>query len=413
MILLSKKYLRKWRANAWSMSLMRKARERRRNFAKSIQDSARSTPDRQSDMVDSFRSSVLGHRTPPVRQSSAASMIPPPSTPLQDWQSTLTDLDHDQARSDSGKGTKRKRDVTTTGDNYRTPKTTKISHRRSQTVGSSVMSAPPRGLSHSPYKSRIDISTVPEGSMLQDILMKQARRLAPNAKSDTTRTDYFRLKALGIDPDTPVVPLSGKRTRAESMTNGDGRIIEAVAHETQRTSPNPNKPPTIHRTAKNDDDEALFAQIRSVREALAESEQWMQSERQSIERSTASKQASMSPPQSETPAQRRLREIKERGHQPSRTEVRLRAMGDKALLPKGFWDREGMGLSLMKGKGKEQKGGLENQFDQQRPNGMTSQPPNGLMGFAALGRMPRHQGFDRHGSEGAEQGASADDAILL
>lgn len=410
---------------------MRKARDRRRMFAESIRDSARSTPDRRSDMVNSFRSSVLRHWSPPMTPNSAESTMPPPSTPLQNWQSLPTDSDHDQARSESGKGTKRKRDASIKGDDYRTPKTTKISHRRSQTVGNSVMSAPPRGLSHSPYKSRIDISTVPEGSMLQDILMKQARRLAPTAKSDTTRTDYFRLKALGIDPDTPVVPTSKKRTRAESMTNGDGTIIETVVHdsqsrgasETQRESQNPAKPSTTRHTAKNDDDEALFAQIRSVREALAESEQWMQSERQSVERSTASKQASMSPPQSETPAQRRLREIKERGHQPSRTEIRLRAMGDKALLPKGFWDGEGMGLSLMKGKGKREEDGLgaraapPNRFGQQRPNGVTPQPPNGLMGFAALGRMngviPRQRGFDRHGSEGAEKGASADDAILL
>jgi len=430
-ILLSKKYLRIWRANAWSMGLMRKARERRRIFAKSIQDSARSTSDRQSIVVDSFRSSVIGHRSPPVRQTSTASTMPPPSTPSQNWQSLPTDLDHNQVQSESGKATKRKRDVSIKDDDYRTPKTTRISHRRSQTVGDSIMSAPPHGLSHNPYKPRIDISTVPQGSMLHDILRKQARRLAPTAKSDTTHTDYFRLKALGIDPDTPVVPLSKKRTRAESMTSGDSRIIETVAHETQpggqsetqRTSSDLANPSTIPHTAKNDEDEALFAQIRSVREALAESEQWMQSERQSMERSTASKQVSMSPPKSETPAQRRLREIKERGHQPSRTEVRLRAMGDKALLPKGFWDGEGMGLSLMKGKGKEEEDGMGapaaplNQFGQQMPNGVMRQPPNGLMGFAALGQMngviPSHQGFHRPDSEGADKGASADEAILL
>lgn len=413
---------------------MRKARDRRRRFAQTIQDSARSTPDRQGSLVDSFRSSIVGPGSASGRQESAASIMPPPSTPPRKWQSLSTDFDYDPAQSKLWNGTKRKLDESITDDEYRTPKSTKISHRRSRTVGNSVMSAPPRGFSHSPYKSRIDISAVPKGSMLNDILMKQARRLAPTAKSDTTHTDYFRLKALGIDPDTPVVPTGKKRNRAESMTNGDSRIIEKVGQPGgQPGIPEASSSSTIisktHHTTKNDDDdEALFAQIRSVRQALAESEQWMHSERQSMERSTPSKQEqpqpSTSPPQppsEETPAQRRLREIKERGHQPSRTEVRLRALGDEALLPKGFWDGEGMGLSLVKGKGK----GREEEEGGQRPNGILQQQqqrPNGPVGFAALQRAkwigPGSHGFapeadmDRE-MEMEKEGASADDAILL
>ncbi len=406
---------------------MRKARERRRRFAQTIQDSARSTPVRQGSLVDSFRSSIGGHGSASGRQDTAASIMPPPSTPPRKWQSLSTDFDYDLAQSELGNGTKRKRVISNEGNDHRTPKTTKIGHRRSQTVGNSVMSAPPRGFSHSPYKSRIDISTVPKGSMLNDILMKQARRLAPTAKSDTTHTDYFRLKALGIDPDTPVVPTGKKRTRAESMTNGDSRIIEKVGHETQpggqlgtqETSQSLTIPSKTHHTTKNDDDdEALFAQIRSVREALAESEQWMHSERQSMERSTPSKQPrpSTSPPHlpsEETPAQRRLRELKERGHQPSRTEVRLRALGDEALLPKGFWDGEGMGLSLVKGR--EEEGvewGINGVMQQQQQR----QLPNGPMGFAALQRAkwigPDSRGFAPEAYM-EKEGASADDAILL
>lgn len=268
----------------------------------------------------------------------------------------------------------------------------------------------------------MDISTVPEGSMLNDILMKQARRLAPTAKSDTTHTDYFLLKARGIDPDTSIVPQTHKRARDEITTHEEREYIQPAAHakrprqnsETQLVVSNPSTPSAKRSTTNDDDDEALFAQIRSVREALAESEQWMQSERQSLERTTASNQTSMSPPHSnpETPAQRRLREIKEKGHQPSRTEVRLRALGDKALLPKGFWDGEGMGKSLDKGKARASADGSESW---KGVNGAVRQPPNGLMGFAALGQRSGASQWGCHAEDAEEgiKGASADDAIEL
>lgn len=425
MVLLRKKYGKRWRANAWSKGLMRKAKERRRNFAQSLQASARSTPDREGDLVNSFRTSVIGPMDTSVRRDSLATTMAPPSSILQKRQSLPSGLDHDYLASEAAKGIKRKRDEPVTSDHHQTPKTTKIGHRRSQTLGDSIMSAPPRGFSHRSHKSRMDISTVPEGSMLNDILMKQARRLAPTAKSDTTHTDYFRLKALGIDPDTPTVPQTQKRAREDTRIDEERDFIQPAAHvkkprqnsDTQLIPQNPTTPSAKRSTTKaNDDDEALFAQIRSVREALAESEQWMQSERQSLERTTASNQTSMSPPNStsntETPAQRRLQEIKEKGHQPSRTEVRLRALGNKALLPKGFWDGEGMGRSLNKGKRRESADGSEGW---KGINGAVRQPPNGLMGFAALGQRNGvgQWGFQAGDLEEGVKGASANDAIEL
>lgn len=330
-------------------------------------------------------------------------MAPPPRAG-QKRTSLPTGLDNDQLQVGNAKGSKRKREDAMVADDYRTPKPTKISHKRSRTVGD-AMSAPPHGLSHSSRKSRIDVSRVPQGSLLNDILMKQARRLAPAAKSDTTQTDYFRLKALGIDPDTPVIPATKKRPRAESEISAGSTSIEkspAYMKSTSQLDPRSRSPLAKPPNTAQDDDEEFFAQIRSVREALAESEQWMQNERQSIERSATPQQSSYSPPTIETPAQRRLREIKERGPTPSRTELRLRAMGDKALLPKGFWDGEGMGLSLNKGKGKKEE-----------PVPMIR--ANGLMGFAAMSQM---NGVIEHdagsvGREESKKGASFEDAIEL
>ena len=364
---------------------MRKGRERRRNFAKSLQASARKSAHRylNSDpfgSLGSFGSTLGGEQSP-------AGPMPPPSEIPRKRQSLPADLGHEPRGAEAAIGTKRKRDDPLPRTDEPVSRPTKIHHRRSQTLGNSVSAPPIR--SYPTHRTRVDISKIPEGSMLYETLMKQARRVFPNGKSDTTRTDYFRLKALGVDPDTPVVPSTKKRNWDTAQFNGDSSssTSSSLPHSlsTPTSKPTPARPPTQKpRTALNpalaeDEDEALFAQLRSIREALAESQQWMQSERQSIERSmtpqpqTQSQSYHIQPQTStinstpsgsnETPAQRRLREVRERGHRPSRTTMRLRAMGDKALLPKGFWgrgDREQSSNPKMK------QDGMVSQVDQRR-----------------------------------------------
>ena len=345
---------------------MRKAKQRRRKLAESIQRSAKNERQKHNSRLSlsSLASSMGGSESPVGGQEDPKKTMLPPQTPLQKRQSLPTDSEDGQSQLEKSTGTKRKREDPDKNIGNSTPRRTKIHHSRSQTVGGSIMSAPPRPMTRTPYKSRMEVSKVKDGSLLSDILMKQARRLAPNARSDTTRTDYFQLKALGIDPDTPVVPLTKRRRDEMEVDEADTSTRTAplsprptqstqlsVSQPAPQTHPNPAKA-----SGSADDDEELFAQIRSVREALAESEQWCRSERQSLEKSMTP-QPETPPPNKETPAQRRLREIRERGPTPSRTELRLRAMGDKALLPKGFWDGEGMGMSVVgkkgKGKGKE------------------------------------------------------------
>ena len=366
---------------------MRKGRERRRNFAKSLQASARKSAHRHlnSDSfgnLGSFGSTLGGGQSP-------ARLMPPPAEIPRKRQSLPTDLGNDPRGSEAPIGTKRKRNDPLLSTDEPVSRPTKLHHRRSQTLGNSV-SAPP--LRPSPtHRTRVDISKIPEGSMLYETLMKQARKVIPNAKSDTTRTDYFRLKALGIDPDTPVVPSTKKRSWDTAQLNGDCRSSTSSSlpnsSSTPASKPSPARAPTqkLHNASNpalaenKDDDEALFAQLRSIREALAESQQWMQSERKSIERSITphsqpQSQSYQIQPQTstinvtpsdstETPAQRRLREVRERGHRPSRTKVGLRAMGDKALLPKGFWDRGDMEQSSNP---KMRQDGVLLQVDQRR-----------------------------------------------
>ena len=404
---------------------MRKGRDRRRNFNKSIQNITDSTQLRQNNPGSQIKPSWMDDSNSARKNDSRKVTMPPPSSKRLQRQSLPT------ASTGTSNGVKRKRDETIAEATHQIPRPAKTNHRRLQSFDNSIMSALPHRHSHSPFKPRIDPSQVSEGSMLNDILMKQARQLAPSAKTDTTRTDYFRLKALGIDPDTPAIPQTKKRVREHMETNEKRKSVRlsppaSMSTSTSKAAPSTPRPQsgareaTVTASGKEDDDEVLFTQIRSVREALAESEQWFQSERQSIERSSATPQRTLkvSPPHPqpnpETPAQRRLREIKERGPTPSRSELRLRAMGDKALLPAGFWDGERMGSSLGKGKGKDDG---DPRACEKSTSHVERQQPNGLMGFAAMAHQ-MNGNLDggvqhRRDFEESKAGASVEDAIEL
>ena len=402
--MLSRKYFKKWRVNAWSTSLTRKGRDRRRNFAKSIQDLACSTRRRQSDL-EALPRSVCTAR--PNRIDEGSNRAVP--------------AEHNYQKS--AVGVKRKLGDTIMRTSHQTPKQTKINHRHSHTSGNSSTSASPYGISHSPRSPRRDIAGVAEGSLLDEILMKQARRLAPTARSDTTKTDYFRLKALGIDPDTPIVPRTKERVTAPMVSFGEGKSVRVSPERQAFTSRQPASrsvlsayPSDVNAQATvASDEDALFAQIRSVREALAESEKWFQSERQSIERSLTSLQTEVSLPNSipdiETPAQRKLKEIKQRGPIPSRSELRIQAMGDRALLPNGFWDGPGMELKLIEERSKT----TETRDSDLALSHIEQRGPGGSTGFAALAHTNGIStgGVQRQKREEQKGGVSAEDAIEL
>ena len=415
---------------------MRRAKKRRRKFAESLQKSANNERHKLIDRnasISSTASSIGSTEGLVDQQKDSRNLMPPPQTPVQKRQSLPAGFDAKENQLENSAGNKRRREDDGGGADQGTPRRTKIHHKRSGTVGDSIMSAPPRPMTRTPYKSRIDVSEVKDGSLLSDILMKQARRLAPNARSDTTRTDYFKLKALGIDPDTSVIPSTKKRSRDEmELTGAESRMGISSSpripnstrlHDFQSATQTQHKSAKVSRPA-DDDDEELFAQIRSVREALAESERWCKTERESLEKSMTP-QPESSTTNGETPAQRRLREIRERGRTPSRTEVRLRAMGEKALLPKGFWDGEGMGMSLTaNGKGKGSTTPQTSPPSRKRVQAGAGAPP---MGFEALqknraqtggltnGLSPyaRNQPRQAAQTQPEQTGSSAEDAIEL
>ena len=383
---------------------MRRGKKRRQNFAKSIQNFAKSTKERMQEVGRSSFFDV--NRAPKTSQKSTSrkrEVSPSAAKSSQKRRSLLAGVKVEMSGAiPASSSTKRKLDDYETFDEGRTVQT--HSHKRSHTVDSSLTpnlssSAPPHPHLHSEHLEGDKKSSFSNGahSRKNNIAM-QAGRFASNARADTTQTDYFRLKALGVNPDTPIAPLTKKRTISSEEETGVFKTPERPArtehnnsHMSKRRSTNGVTNRSDKGVSTSKDDEEFFASIRALRSTLAESTSWFQSERKSMELSMTPSQASMSPRsgRQETPAERRLREIRERGHTPSRSEVRLRAMGDKSLLPASFWDGDrqaGSYQSSQNGKRKSDDWGNGEEI-QPAPKRRESASTNGEMGFAALANL--------------------------
>ena len=113
----------------------------------------------------------------------------------------------------------------------------------------------------------------------------RVRDIIATKPTDTTRTDYFRLKALGLDPDTSVTPRArsplstdsdeNSRSKPPGLFNPLRNEIESVtanhASDTFQASAMPN-------TLTRDSDEELFMRMRQVKNAMADGISWYKKE---------------------------------------------------------------------------------------------------------------------------------------
>jgi hypothetical protein len=133
-----------------------------------------------------------------------------------------------------------------------------------------------------------------------------------SGRKDTTRTDYFRLKALGIDPETPIVPdtkasLERKRQREEDVATLASRTrartlsstarpsvpqfslreesIHGISSPSQlRMSANAIREATTSTAADSNEDDDLLRRIREVRKAMTEGTEWFKKQVVNIEK---------------------------------------------------------------------------------------------------------------------------------
>lgn len=162
------------------------------------------------------------------------------------------------------------------------------------------------------------------------------RNVISTGRTDTTRTDYFRLKALGIDPDTPAKPCVNQiQKRTATRTSSEERSLISLRSHREDTPKKathahslPSAPEKSKSKVEGDSDEELFAQMRQVKDAMAESISWFQEERGN--RDIDVRRSLDGYVRYRIPTQIHLEKIKPTS---SRTMERIRANGAKGLWP--------------------------------------------------------------------------------
>ena len=288
-----------------------------------------------------------------IARANHAAMPPPPRpaiTEMKKRTSLRNDLD-DRSISIKAPSLERKRhkENTTMSTATAQHRITKSHHKRSQTLDGpgSVMQHKKDPATKSTFSSRLSFWS--NASLVNEAVQKQARRLVPPGRTDTTHTDYFKLKAMGVNPDTPIIPTNRKRRISEGYDESSSRKSSRISptdssrpSSSQSMRPTGTKVATITRdsdlasTANKHDDEELLAQVREIRTAMAESINWFREEREKSEQSPSSSATRDQRP--ETEKERKLREFQ---YTPSRTELRLRATGGHGLLPKNWGQQSG------------------------------------------------------------------------
>ena len=422
-IFLEIKYFKKWKKIAWEMNLRRRGARKRQRFAETrreMMESARNGMGANNGTNASFASSAQGPLIDPIASMPGGSdslrisssplhsgnLLPAkPTTKSLKRKSLPAELQEADYLSldDNGSSTTKTTSPT---------KRTKSAHKRSHTLGGSNYSTQD-GLGESIYfaqsgrvakpgssKNGITKSLLGVRSLVDPKLMAQARLLV-KGKTDTTRTDYFKLKARGIDPDTPVVPKTRKRSRVSDPAD-DAEATPSKRPSPDRSFASPNlRPSQLSASASSGgsrrsgtytprydpEEEQMYEQSRKLRQFWAEDQAWMREVREQMEK------------------QRRSDESQRRGAEPrhtsSRTSVRPQSTGAAAL-----WERT-KEIRQRKQAEKERNAaaakGLGGVTEQPLSNGPTTAGiHNGVAYMSGAGTSARER-----------SGASADDAIEL
>lgn len=456
--LLSTKYGRKWRNITYKRALRRKGQDKRKRFAESMQEMARDAKRASNGPADFESPAEKRPRAMPPPPKPMASILKNQGLPNQTTKKRSAEETDDPRLSK-----KLNRSPPPSGNGR-----VKSHHKRSQTLGDLSHASGSAGTSQ---KQRLFFSpksakAVDAGLSIDAMREKARRTRIPLGPQDTTKTDYFLLKSHGLDPDTPLNPALRKRGAPEEddiwapspkristlrsyrlstqSAPSSGSRKRLASNEDEISAPSPKRVSPLREqtistrpttngessttnaqtsnavsTAAKDDDEALFAQVRQVREAMSESVSFY---RDALRRSS-----------SETEKEKKFREFK---YTPSRSETRLKATGARGLLPKDweFGSSAGNGSSI--GKRRESDASFQEQSQSRDELHIPEQPYHGNlanmntptpalreMDFAALNNgsgswttgynYPEPSYGNGSMGVGGGTGTSADDAIEL
>ncbi|KAL8855136.1 MAG: hypothetical protein Q9221_000042 [Calogaya cf. arnoldii] len=428
--LLSRKYLRRWKDKVWTKKLLRKGKERRASFARSMQQMARSSRQRQnhSHVGGNYRESGTKSNNVPILN------MGPPALPKSELKrkSLPTDLRGDGLpNAETAFSNKRKRQeppaaipTPSTKQSLRT--SFQPHHKRSRTMGDSQR---PR----SAYGGLADFSHLDENTYDNEQVLQQARRLVGHAKLDTTRGDYFALKSRGIDPDTPLLPQTGvKRSRVDEQISRVQKLLKpsspsppqstlsgqswcqnnVVPSQDVRVDPCAAIPKEKRTESPGD----LLAQVREVREALAEGTAWFQAEREKSQRLSSSRSSEV-PPNVSIHSQAQPPETRSQQWRPTPTRAQIRLERTRAnglLAPDWDWNKSVTEWKLRGGTGSPRASASRDQSGTTTPATAQQKKP---IGFAAvtngLGQRPlRMPGHDDEEYDDQDGGSDEGEVLI-
>lgn len=323
MLLLATKYGKKWRKLAWGRGLRRK-----RNLLKDsphIRELMRKKPIVSEDILNSISNPKKRHSDADLLNKSGASsnieqgngILPPPPSHLGKRKSLPSSL-----------GTPPKRQRVGERAEDGAAKRKERQHKRSKTM---TLIPPGKGVNLS-Y------------SELRDMAAS-----GPRVKADTTHTDYFLLKSYGIDPDTTIVPKTGRKRYFEMLEDKYDKEntiakrrkpspLESEPHSprtpSSRVSPKtapkatpgsttstPEPPAWATFTPREglSEHDALMAEARYISTVMAESTTWYQEATRFVGNIPQLKRSCTS----QTPETVKEKALREFQRTPSRTEQRL------------------------------------------------------------------------------------------
>ena len=246
-----RKFAYLWRSLTWNKLLKRTANNRRQKFAEVVkaQEDKKRKAEAELDAIKAaveetrrlqkiqrdkeederaVRETLRIRKAQQEATSRTVKVAGQKRKSLSDSDETVR-ADQEQVVGTSTPGHKRTRTISTLSD-------PSSAMRTSRSLNSQVHSTPVFVASPSrPERSYIHPSGPGRSTSSHQLLQSQVGNFNSSQrgrKVDTTKTDYFRLKALGIDPETPLVPLTEKQL--ETKKKRDAEEKQAVLDRIMR-----------------------------------------------------------------------------------------------------------------------------------------------------------------------------------
>lgn len=174
-------------------------------------------------------------------------------------------------------------------------------HKRSRTVDGRALSKSADNRSTSDLASTARYNAMmssPRSSLWGSTNSSLTRSTSLGRKLDRTQTDYFRLKARGIDPGTPIFP----ETKT-SLERKKRSISDRTATKSAFAAPSPDQPTAAPRTSSvsssttstpktfDPEKDEFLQQIRQVSRAMKEDSEWFNSQTKELEKEIEAQEA--------------------------------------------------------------------------------------------------------------------------